>query len=117
MTRVARRKWPVFILWLVVAVVLSACSAKKAEEEGEQEHVVTVEAAPALSTSIQLRVLAEGVLYPVQQASIVPKITAPIKAFHVERGASVRAGMVLAELESQDLAATVAENQAAFDQA
>jgi HlyD family secretion protein len=117
MTRVARRKWLVFILYLAAAVVLSACSVKKAEEEGEQEHVVSVEAAPALSTSIQLRVLAEGVLYPVQQASIVPKITAPIKAFHVERGASVRAGMVLAELESQDLAAAVAENQATLDQA
>jgi len=103
--------------FLALLLLLPACAKKAEEKEPESEPVVTVEVAPALSTSIELKVLAEAVLYPVQQANIVPKITAPIRAFHVERGSVVRAGQLLAELESQDLAATVVENQAALDQA
>ena len=111
------RKSSVVALLLVSALALSACAASKEEEEAEPDRVVSVEVAPALSTSIQLRLSAEAVLYPIQQASIAPKITAPVRAFHVERGSAVRAGQVLAELESQDLGAAVAENQAASDQA
>jgi len=96
---------------------LTACSRKEAEQEAEAEPVVSVEVAPALSTSIQLKVTAEAVLYPVEHASIVPKITAPVRKFYVDRGSVVRAGQLLAELESQDLAGAVAENQAALDQA
>jgi HlyD family secretion protein len=97
-------------------LALPGCAAKE-EEEPEAEPVVSVEVAPALSTSIEEKVAAEAVLYPVQQASIVPKITASVRAFHVDRGSMVRAGQVLAELENQDLAGVVAENQAALDQA
>jgi HlyD family secretion protein len=102
---------------LAVTLALWSCGGRKEEEEAQPDHVVSVEVAPALSTSIQLKVSAEAVLFPVQQAAIIPKITAPIKVFHVNKGSMVRAGQVLAELENQDLAATVAENQAAYDQA
>src|SRR5262245_44663713 len=102
---------------LTGVLALSACTKHEEEKETEAEPVVSVEVAPALSTSIQLKVTAEAVLYPVQQASIVPKITAPVHAFHVERGSVIRAGQLLAELESQDLASAVAENRAALDQA
>jgi HlyD family secretion protein len=98
-------------------LALTACSRKEEEKEPEAEPVVSVEVAPALSTSIQRKVTAEAVLYPIQQSSIVPKITAPVRKFYVDRGSVVRAGQLLAELESQDLASTVAESQAALDQA
>src|SRR2546426_8560621 len=102
---------------LTAAVVLFGCTAKKAEEKPEGEHVVTVDVAPVLSTSISLKVTSDALLYPLQQAAIVPKISAPVKKFHVDRGSRVRAGQLLAELENQDLAGAVAENQAAFEQA
>ena len=104
------------VVLLALCVALSGCTAKE-EEEPEAEPVVSVEVAPALSTSIQLRIAAEAVLFPVQQASIVPKIVAPVRAFHVDRGSVVRTGQLLAELENQDLASAVAESQAALDQA
>src|SRR5262245_46940595 len=105
-------------LVMVMAVAFaSACAAKEEERETDAEPVVTVEVAPALSTSIQLKVSAEAVLYPVRQASIVPKINAPIRVFHVDRGWVVREGQLLAELESRDLASAVAESQAALEQA
>ena len=78
-------------------LLLSNCKAKP---EAEPEPVVTVDVAPVLSSAIQLKVKADAVLYPLQQAAIVPKITAPIKKFYVEKGSTVRAGQLLAELEN-----------------
>src|SRR5206468_6873229 len=78
---------------------------------------VTVDVAPVLSTSISLKVTSDALLYPLQQASIIPKTSAPVKKFYVDRGARVRAGQLLAELENRDLTAAVAETQAAYEQA
>src|SRR5438105_8719461 len=100
----------------MVSAFLWGCSSKK-EETAEAEHVVTVDVAPVLSSPISLKVTADALLYPLQQAALVPKISAPVKKFYVERGARVRAGQLLAELENRDLAGAVAENQAAYDQA
>jgi multidrug efflux pump subunit AcrA (membrane-fusion protein) len=101
---------------VVIALVFCSCSKKKAEVE-ETEHVVTVDVAPVLSSPMSLKVTADALLYPLQQAAIVPKISAPVKKFYVDRGAHVRAGQLLAELENRDLAGAAAESQAAFDQA
>jgi len=102
---------------IVLSMGLLLLSNCKAKPEAEPEPVVTVDVAPVLSSAIQLKVKADAVLYPLQQAAIVPKITAPIKKFYVEKGSTVRAGQLLAELENQDLAGTVAEAKAASDQA
>ena len=88
------------------------CAAKK---EADVVPIVTVDVAPVLSAEIQRIVRADAVLYPIQQAAIAPKISAPIKRFYVERGAHVRAGQLLAELESQDLTGAAKESQAAFE--
>lgn len=104
------------VLLSLATVFVAGCSAKK-EEKAEEERVVTVDVAPVLASPISQKVTAEALLYPVQQAAITPKIAAPVRKFHVERGAHVRAGQLLAELESRDLSGTVAENQGALDQA
>src|SRR5437870_2811665 len=104
------------ILLTLTVTVLASCAAKKAEK-ADEEHVVTVDVAPVLSSSISLKVTADALLYPLQQAAIVPKISAPIKKFYVDRGARVREGQLLAELENRDLAGAVTENQANYDQA
>ena len=85
---------------LCAVILLCSCSAKP-ESEPETEPVVTVDVAPVLSSPIQLKVGADAVLYPLQQAAITPKVSAPVKKFYVERGAAVRAGQLLAELENQ----------------
>jgi HlyD family secretion protein len=98
-------------------VVLAAASltdcGRKAEEETAT--VVTVDVAPVLQSSIRRTIRAEGLLYPRQQAAIVPKISAPVKKVYVQRGARVRAGQLLLELENQDLAGAAAESRAAVD--
>src|SRR5579864_3947920 len=70
---------------LLAGLFLAGCStAKKAPEP--QELTVSVEVANVLTGTIQLKVTSNGVLYPLNQAAIVPKISAPVKKFYVDRG-------------------------------
>jgi HlyD family secretion protein len=88
------------------------CSKEKTEEAA-----VPVTAATVQKGTIQHVVEADAVLFPLQQAAIVPKITAPVKRFLVNRGSRVHKGQLLAVLENQDLAAATEENKGAFEQA
>jgi HlyD family secretion protein len=99
-------------VWCVTAALLVSCRSKQEQEPGR---VVTVDVAPVLLSSIQRTIRTQGLLYPRQQAAIVPKLSAPIKKTYVQRGARVRAGQLLLELENQDLAGQAAENRAAYE--
>ncbi|MGH9470748.1 MAG: efflux RND transporter periplasmic adaptor subunit [Terriglobia bacterium] len=96
------------------ALALPACSSK---EVAQPEPVVAVQVATVEQKTIQQVITASALLYPLDQATIVPKITAPIKKFYVSRGSHVHAGELLAVLENKDLSAAVVENQGAYDQA
>jgi len=93
---------------------LASCGEKK---EQEAAPVVTVDVAPVLLSNIQRTIRADGLLYPKQQAAIVPKIAAPIKKWYVQRGSRVRAGQLLVELENKDLQGAATESSAALSQA
>jgi HlyD family secretion protein len=95
------------------ALLLSACS--KTEKEPEPE--VSVQVAPVEQTTLQHTVSAEAVLFPLEQAAITPKISAPVKKFLVKRGSRVHAGELLAVLENQDLAAAATDNRGSLEQA
>jgi len=101
-------------IMIVAAAVAASCGAKKEEEAAP---VVTVDVAPVLLSNIHRTIRADGLLYPKQPAAMVPKITAPVKRIYVQRGARVRAGQLLVELENQDLAGAAAESRAALTQA
>ena len=100
-----------------VALAIASLVSCRGKEETEATPVVTVDVAPVLLSQIQRTIRGDGLLYPRQQAAIVPKIVAPIKKAYVQRGARVRAGQLLIELENQDLAGAAAENRAAYAQA
>jgi multidrug efflux pump subunit AcrA (membrane-fusion protein) len=76
-----------------------------------------VKAATVQKAPIERIVTADAVLFPLQQSALVPKISAPIKKFYVNRGAKVHKGQLLAVLENRDLAAAQEENKGAFQQA
>lgn len=97
-----------------VSLALSGCSSKQASEPTP---TVTVQIATAEEKPIQDVVIADAVLYPREQAAIVPKINAPVRRFYVERGSKVHAGQLLAELENRDLAGAVTEIQGGYQQA
>ena len=106
---------PSVLLLLLGGLALVGCSTTK--DAGEEAPTVTVQVGAAEKEDIQRKVTADAILYPLDQAALVPKITAPVKKFYVERGSRVHAGEVLAELEAQDLDASVNENQGGLDQA
>ncbi len=88
------------------------CSSERAEEPE-----VTVQVARVQQTTLQREVAADAILFPLQQAAIVPKISAPVQKFYVKRGSRVRKGELLAVLENKDLAAAAHDTKGAYDQA
>jgi HlyD family secretion protein len=99
---------------VAVATFLAACSSK---ETTDQSPAVTVQVATAESKPIEEIVSSDAILFPRDQAAIVPQISAPVKKFYVDRGSHVHAGQLLAELQSQDLAGAYAENQGGYQEA
>jgi multidrug efflux pump subunit AcrA (membrane-fusion protein) len=88
---------------------------KKTEDVASPE--VSVQAGKVERKPLTEYVSGEAILMPRAQAAIVPKISAPIKKFLVQRGARVRKGDLLAVLENADLAAAVQDSQGALKQA
>ena len=101
----------------VVTLALASLIACRHKAEEETAPVVTVDVAPVLLSQIQRTIRADALLYPKQQAAIIPKIAAPIRKVDVQRGARVRAGQLLLELENSDLAGAAVEGRAAAEQA
>ncbi len=99
------------------AVLMLASCGKKRESEAENEAPVHVTVEAAVRGAIDHVVTADAVLYPVNQANVMPKISAPVRRMLVNRGDHVRAGQLLAELESGDLAAAAMESQQQYEQA
>jgi len=99
---------------LLAMVVAVGCGKK---EEKEAEAVAPVQTAEVRTDSIRRVIEADGILYPRNQASVVPKISAPVRVFYVNRGDHVRQGQLLALLENRDLAAAAEESKGQYDQA
>ena len=107
------KRLPVCLIVGLLAITTTSCS-KGAKEE---EPVVTVQTAVAERTKIEQVITADAILFPKDQAAMTPKITAPVKAFYVNRGSRVHRGELLAVMENRDLAAAEIENKGAYEQA
>ena len=97
------------------SLLLTSCTKKTGGEVKEAPAPVQVTA--ATQETIRRTVEADGALFPQDQASVVPKISAPVQKFSVSRGDHVQAGQVLATLENRDLAAAVNQAKAQVAQA
>src|SRR5665213_2303143 len=92
--------------YLLAAVSVAGC--KKAEPAPEV--VVTVQAAKPVVGPISEQITGDAILAPLAQASLSPKISAPVRKFYVQRGSHVTAVQLLVTLEHKDLAGTAVEN-------
>ncbi len=93
---------------------LTACGAKKEAEAPEAPTPVQVEA--VRKGPIDHVITADAVLFPVNQANITSKINAPVRRVLVNRGDHVKAGQLLIELETSDLAAQANESKSQLEQ-
>lgn len=96
-----------------VLLLLYGCS----KQEKEKDPVVTVQVTPVKRATVSQAVSAEAVVYPLQQATIAPKISSTVKEFLVQRGSRVKKGQLLAVLENKDLTAAVEASKGDFEQA
>ena len=95
------------------AVFFTGCS----KEPAEKEPVVPVQVATVEKTSLQRTVVAQAILYPLQQSAITPKISAPVEKYYIQRASHVHAGQLLAVLENRDLSAAAEQNRGDYEQA
>ena len=112
----ARRRCTLSIVGLATAtvmVMMAGCSSDK----GDRDPVVTVQAVAVEKTTIQRAIKSQAILFPRQQAAIVPKISAPVQKFLVRRGSPVHEGELLAVLENRDLNAAAQDTKGSYDQA
>jgi HlyD family secretion protein len=110
-----RRTFPHLVTLATLAGLMFTVGCSK--DKGDQEPTVSVQVAPVEKTSIEHTVKAQAVLFPRQQAAIVPKISAPVQKFLVKRGSKVHQGQLLAVLENRDLAAAAQDTKGSYEQA
>jgi HlyD family secretion protein len=98
---------------VILVCLLSGCKKPDQVEASE----VAVQAEKATVRPLTEYVSGESVLTPLVQAAIMPKISAPVKEFLVQRGAKVKKGQLLAILENADLDAAMHDSRGALKQA
>ncbi|MGC1362328.1 MAG: biotin/lipoyl-binding protein, partial [Silvibacterium sp.] len=97
----------------LVLTLATGCQKKEPVAPTEVEVQTTV----ARNEPITEHIATDGILTPLAQAAISPRISAPVKEFFVQRGSKVRKGELLATLENRDLAAAVVDSQGSYDAA
>ncbi len=103
-----------FLALAAAGLLFSGCGTKEA---AEATPTVTVQVDAAEKGPIQRKIVTDAVLYPRDQAAIVPKVISSVKKWYVERGSHVKAGQLLGDLESQDLAGAAMKSQGGYAQA
>jgi multidrug efflux pump subunit AcrA (membrane-fusion protein) len=106
---------PVAIVSAALLLTAAGCSGNGGNTDATP--VVHVQTVHAHQQPMEDIVTAQGLVYPIHQESITPKITAPVQRFYVNRGSHVHAGELLATLANQDLSASVVAAQGTYDQA
>jgi HlyD family secretion protein len=112
-----RIQYKVTLVALSLAL-LGACGKsapkEKAGEAAEAPTPVLVET--AVLGAMDHVIVADAVLFPINQANITSKISAPVKRVMVNRGDHVKAGQIVMELESADLTAAENESRSQYEQ-
>jgi HlyD family secretion protein len=114
-TEVSRHQSRPWLLLLALIFPVIAASCHSAEKE--KEPAIAVRTTPVSRASIDQVVETEGIVFPLQQAVIAPKITSTIKKYLVQRGSLVHQGQLLAILENADLSAAAQQSKGEFEQA
>lgn len=105
------------VVLLVAVLIVWRVRRSKTEAETEVTPTVSVKVAKAEKTTIAAPITAVGTIWPREKADVGAKISAQIKSMSLLKNKLVRAGEVIAVLESRDLQAQRAEAVAALNEA
>jgi multidrug efflux pump subunit AcrA (membrane-fusion protein) len=105
------------IIFGLTVLIIWRWKKSKAETEAEVTPVVSVKVAKAERGSIAAQVVAVGTIWPREKADVAAKVSAQIRKMALLKNKFVRAGEIIAVLESKDLQAQRAEAVAALNEA
>ena len=105
------------VVLLIAMLIIWRVRRSKTEAETEVTPTVSVKVAKAEKQTIAAPVTAVGTIWPREKADVGAKISAQIKSMALLKNKLVRAGEVIAVLESRDLQAQRAEAVAALNEA
>jgi multidrug efflux pump subunit AcrA (membrane-fusion protein) len=99
---------------LLALLLTAACSRT---EPAVPDAPPPVQVTSATQDTIRRVVAGDGVLYPIDQYTVMPKVQAPVQKFYANRGDHVKAGQLLALLDNRDLKAAADANKGQLAQA
>ena len=105
------------VVLLIAILIVWRVRRSKTEAETDVTPTVSVKVAKAEKETIAAPVTAVGTIWPREKADVGAKISAQIKSMSLLKNKLVRAGEVIAVLESRDLQAQRAEAVAALTEA
>jgi len=105
------------VVLLLISLIIWRVRRSKPEAEAEVTPTVSVKVAKAEKSTIAAPVTAVGTIWPREKADVGAKVSAQIKSMPLLKNKLVRAGEVIAVLESRDLQAQRAEALAALNEA
>jgi RND family efflux transporter MFP subunit len=105
------------VVLLIALLIIWRVRSSKPEAEAEVTPTVSVKVAKAEKSTITAPVTAVGTIWPREKADVGAKISAQIKSMALLKNKMVRAGEVIAVLESRDLQAQRAEALGALNEA
>ena len=94
---------------VLAALIVWRVRSSKTEAEAEVEPTVSVKVAKAEKGTIAAPITAVGTIWPREKADISAKVSAQIKSMALLKNKVVRAGQIIAVLESRDLQAQRAD--------
>jgi HlyD family secretion protein len=103
---------------VLISLVGGGCK-KKAEVAGADasDSAVAVKAEHPTTGDISDEIAGDAILNPLAQAALAARISAPIRAEYVQRGARVHKGQLLVTLEDRDLQGSAIDSQGAVSAA
>src|SRR3982074_1592675 len=102
------------LLSITSLLVISGCAKQQVKEA---EPIVPVQVSAVRQDSIRRIVSADAVLFARDWSNVMPKISAPVRKFYVNRSDPAAQGQVVGELEGSDLRAVAVEGKGQLDQA
>jgi HlyD family secretion protein len=109
-----RFNWIVIIL---IALVISGAGMYFVSHRKDAQPNMQPRTVPVQTQSLKVSFEASGSIEPVTSVNISPKTTGRLTALYVEQGDTVKAGQLLARMDSANLAAEVVQAQAELTQA
>lgn len=107
----------VLVALVLAALIVWRVRSSKTEAEAEVQPTVSVKVAKAEKGTIAAPITAVGTIWPREKADVSAKVSAQIRSMALLKNKVVRAGQIIAVLESRDLQAQRAEAVAALNQA